>query len=251
MSYISGLGYESWQWVIIMIVALLVGLAKTGINGAVMLAVPLLASAVSGKGSTGMMLSFFLIGDLFAVFFYRHHADLKMIKKLVPWVVTGILCGLLVGRYINDSQFQILVAICVMVCLVILAWMEIKGGKVIVPQSIWLYAITGIVCGFTSMIGNVAGPIFTIYLLAHGFQKKNFLGTVAVFFFMMNLIKLPLQIFFWHNFTTQIVGIIPLMIPVVMLGALLGYKVIKRLNEQVFRYLILGMTAAAAIKLFI
>jgi len=52
-----------------------------------------------------------------------------------------------------------------------------------------------VLSGFASMIGNAAGPIFAIYLLALGFTKNNFIGANSWFFFMINLIKLPLQIF--------------------------------------------------------
>jgi len=251
MTWIHDLGFTYTQWIVIMLVACMVGLAKAGINGVVMLAVPMLASVVGGKSGTGLMLMLFIIGDIFAVLFYRRHADFKLIKQLVVWVVAGVLLGSAVGGLINDGQFQTLVGICVVICLILLVWMEIKGEAILIPQTKWMYILTGIACGFTSMIGNVAGPIFTIYLMAHRLKKNNFVGTVAVFFFMMNLIKLPLQVFFWHNYSLQTVSIGVMMIPIVLLGAFLGYRIIKVLNEKVFKYLIILMTAVAAIKLLL
>jgi hypothetical protein len=47
------------------------------------------------------------------------------------------------------------------------------------------------------MIGNVAGPIFAIYLLAIHLPKNNFIGTGAWFFLIVNVVKFPLQLFFW------------------------------------------------------
>jgi len=41
------------------------------------------------------------------------------------------------------------------------------------------------------------------------------------------------------------------MLPAIALGALLGIFMIKKLNEKYFRYVIIGMTAIAAVRLLI
>ena len=41
------------------------------------------------------------------------------------------------------------------------------------------------------MIGNAAGPIFNVYLLAGGFKKNGFIGTALWFFLIINLSKVP------------------------------------------------------------
>ena len=54
--------------------------------------------------------------------------------------------------------------------------------------------LTGVASGFATMIGNAAGPIFSLYLLAKGAKKNNYMGTFAWFFLIVNVTKLPLQI---------------------------------------------------------
>ncbi|NDL68249.1 sulfite exporter TauE/SafE family protein [Anaerotalea alkaliphila] len=245
------LGFELWQWAGIAAVALMVGMAKAGISGTVMLAVPLLASVVGGKMSTGMMVSLFIVGDIFAVLFYKQHVDGKIIRRLMGWVAAGILLGLVVGKYIDDQQFKTLLAGIVILILGMIVYMEVRGDKIQVPEKLWVYALTGILCGFTSMIGNMAGPIFNIYLLALGLGKKNFMGTLAVFFFITNLIKLPLQIFFWNNVTLETAGVVLVMVPVVLLGAVIGVRIIRVLNDRIFRRFVLVMTTLAAIRLLL
>ena len=41
------------------------------------------------------------------------------------------------------------------------------------------------------MMANAAGPIFSLYALAIGLPKFEFVGTSAWFFFIMNLVKVP------------------------------------------------------------
>lgn len=47
--------------------------------------------------------------------------------------------------------------------------------------------MTGMASGFATMIGNAAGPIFSLYLLAKGAKKNNYMGTFAWFFLIVNL----------------------------------------------------------------
>lgn len=110
--------------------------------------------------------------------------------------------------------------------------------------------LTGVASGFATMIGNAAGPIFSLYLLAKGAKKNNYMGTFAWFFLIVNVTKLPLQIFAWKNITVQTLAVAGLMIPAITIGALLGVAVIKRLNEKPFRWIIIGVTAIAAFRLF-
>jgi uncharacterized membrane protein YfcA len=132
-----------------------------------------------------------------------------------------------------------------------LVYTEIKGKNIKLPGEAWFYALVGVLSGFASMIGNAAGPIFGIYLLALGFKKNNFIGTNAWFFFIINLTKLPLQIFVWHNIGIRSIAIAIVVLPLITLGAILGYYLLKKINEKVFRYIVIVVTAIAALKLFI
>jgi uncharacterized protein len=240
-----------WQWLWITISAFLIGFSKTGIGAFSMPVIPIIASVFGGKESTGIMLPMLIIGDVFALYYYKRHADWNNIKKLLLWAFVGLACGVIVGNYINDKQFKIVISISVLLCLIILFYTEKKKDNLQVPNSIWFYALTGILSGFTSMIGNAAGPIFSVYLLAMGFKKNGFMGTNAWFFFIINLSKVPLQVLFWHNITLKTVLLNLLLIPAIALGAVLGALTIKKINEKIFRYLILIMTAVAAIRLLI
>ncbi len=245
------LDYTMIQWLLLITVAILVGLGKAGLNATVMLAVPLLTSIVSGKASSGMMLSMFIVADIIAVIFYVKHTQWKVIRSLAPWVVVGVFTGGIVGRMISDAVFGSLISVIALICLALLVLLEVKKDNLKVPDQTWFYALTGIVCGFTSMIGNLAGPIFAVYLLAKGFEKKNYVGTVAIFFFMMNLIKLPLQITMWQNFSKETLLTVAAMVPFLIGGVFVGKKVIFVMNEKVFRYVILTMTAIVSLKLLL
>lgn len=247
LSQLFALPVEQWLWIIV--AAILIGFSKTGISGAMMLVIPIVASVFGGKESTGIILPMLIVGDIFAVKYYNRHADWGNIRKLLPWALIGLASGVVVGRYINDQQFKMLIAMSVLICLAILVYSEIKGDQLKVPNQIWFYALVGIAAGFTSMIGNAAGPIVSIYLLAMAFKKNSFMGTSAWFFMIINMTKVPLQVFFWHNITLQTLGLVVIMIPAIIIGAIAGIVVIKRIREKPFRYMIIVLTAVAALRL--
>lgn len=242
---------DTLQWISVIAAAILIGLSRTAVSGLAMLAIPIIASMFSGKEASGMILMMLVTADLFAIFYFRQHANFKLIKSLIPWVAIGLITGLAVGRLINDGQFKMLIAICIFICLMILIVSEKTGGNISVPEKPWIYALTGIATGFASMIGNVAGPIFWIYLIAKKFNKNNFMGTVAWFFFILNIVKLPLQILVWKNINSQNFFPVLSVSPLIILAAFSGTFIIRKIKEKPFRYLIIIMTGIAAINLII
>jgi len=247
----QALDLSMWQWAAIIISAFFIGFSKTGIGGVVMLAIPILASLFGGKDSTGIMLPLLIVGDIFAVCFYRRSTEWKNVIKPLPSSVVGLAVGAIIGNYISDNVFKILIGVIILLCLGILVYTERKGQNFVVPNDAWFYITTGILSGFASMIGNAAVPIFSIYLLALGIKKNSYMGTNAWFFLLINLIKVPFQVFIWNNIGIKSLAITVVMIPVITLGAVLGFLVLKKINEKVFRYIVVAMTAIAAIRLFV
>ncbi|AFL99906.1 MULTISPECIES: sulfite exporter TauE/SafE family protein [Desulfitobacterium] len=239
------------QCVVVIITAFLVGFSKTGINGVIMLVIPILASAFGGKDSTGILLPILLVGDVFAVWSYRKSVDWKKVFAPLPWALIGLFIGAVVGKVINDQVFIILIGIIIIFCLGILMYTEKMGKNFTVPTGTWFYITAGILSGFATMIGNAAGPIFSVYLLALGLQKNDFMGTNAWFFFIINFIKVPVQIFAWHNIELRSFILTAVMTPIIALGAVLGFFIIKKINEKFFRHLIICMTALSALRLFV
>ena len=233
-----------------LLVALIVGISKTGVSGIVLIAIPILASAFGGIQSTGLMLSMFLIADVFAVKAYAQHGRWDEIRKLLPPALVGLAIGSVVGKFINDTQFKITIGSIILLCLVFMIWQEIKGDQLKIPEGRWFVILIGVLSGFATMIGNAAGPIFAIYLLAIRLKKQNYLGTTAWFFLIINLTKLPLQIFVWHNINWSTALLALSALPVIFIGTRIGIYVIKKLPEKAFRYLVIGMTALVAARMF-
>ncbi len=234
------------DFTIIALVALCIGMAKTGVHGAGMIAVPLLATVFGGKLSSGVLLPMLVFADLIGVRYYNQHASWKHLKILFPWAALGVIGGTLAGAYINDSVFKMIMAIIIFLSVGIMVWLE-RGGKEKVPQSKLFAAGTGVAGGFTSMVGNLAGSVMAIYLLAMRFPKNAYIGTTAWFFLVTNWFKVPFHLFVWHTVSINTFLLDMLVIPFIGLGAYVGIIIVKRIPDKWYRWFIIASTLVAAL----
>ena len=237
------------HWGLLIISAMIIGFSKTGITGATLPAVAMIAYTFGAKASSGVMLTMLMVGDLLAVYNYRRDGKLKDVMKVLPPAVIGIVLGALIGKYLNDDQFKLLMGIIVVICLVLLVYKEIAKKTIDVSNNRLFHIGSGIVSGFSSMVGNAAGPLFSIYMLSLSFEKKKFIGTTAWFFFAVNLIKIPFHVFLWGTITLETMKYTVYMIPFILLGAALGVYFVKKINEKHFKIIVIIMTALAALRL--
>ena len=226
---------NEWSWGVLFLSALFVGMSKTGVQGLTILTVPLLAMAFGAKPSTGLMLPLLCFADVIGVSYYRRQAEWKYILRLLPMAVAGFILALWVDHLIPATEFKHLMGACLALVLGVMLWSQWKGRENLLIDKWWYSPLFGLLGGFTTMIGNAAGPVMAIYLLSMRMPKLAFVGTNAWFFLCVNFLKLPLQIFAWHNITPTTLAIDVCAIPFILLGAFLGIRLVKFLPEREFR----------------
>lgn len=243
-----------WQWVAVGCAGLCIGFSKTGMSGVATAVVPVMALIFGAKESTGVILPMLCFGDVLAVIWYRRNADWKHIVRLLPWALAGFAAALAVDRFVPGRFFKILIAICIIGGLAVMFWNDlraVKGTAKPVPSAWWFAAVFGILGGFSTMIGNAAGPIMSVFLLSMRLPKKSFVGTGAWFYLLVNFLKLPIQHFAWRNITPVGLVLDAMMIPVIVIGAVLGILLVKTISEKHYRILIYALTILSAVLLFI
>lgn len=244
-------GLTTLQWVLLGICAMFIGMSKVGVPGISMLVVPTLAFIFGGKASTGVLLPILMMADLFGVGYYHRHAAWKYLWKMFPFAFIGVGLALWVGKVVNDHWFKNIIAIMVFVCIGLMLWKDRKKGQKFFPDSIWFAASMGILGGFATMIGNVAGPIFAIYLLAMHLPKNSFIGTGAWFFLIINALKFPLHIFIWKTIDLDTLTLDIILLPAIAAGAFLGIWGVKKIPEKIYRTAVIVVTAVSAFLLLI
>src|SRR5882757_3483967 len=124
-------------------------MAKTGVHGAGMMSVPILANVFGGQLSSGMMLPMLVMADVLGVWYYHRHASWQHLKVLFPWAAAGVIAGTVTGTYIDDHIFKIIMAVIIFASVGIMLWLE-SGRQEEVPHRKWFGIVTGVAGGFTS-----------------------------------------------------------------------------------------------------
>lgn len=230
--------------------AFIIGLAKAGLKGIDMLNITIMALVFGGKASTGIVLPLLCAADIAAVWYYNRHAQWKHFWKLVPWMAVGILIGVYAGKDMDEALFRKIMAVIILITIVIIVVMKFRKTEK-VPTHPLFVSTTGIAAGFTTMLGNLAGAFANIYFLAMRMTKNDFIGTAAWVFLVINLFKLPFQIFFWKNITAESLQMDLLLLPALALGFIAGIKIVNRIKDDNYRKVVIVLTLIGAVVIFL
>ena len=248
--YLIAYQLSTWEWGALIFCGLCIGMSKTGINGLGTIAVPVFAVIFDARASTGILLPMLCCADLFAVSYYRRSAEWKYIIRLLPWALTGFALALLTDQLIPEKGFKTLIGVCILAGLGVMLWNEYRGKNAEIPSAWWFAALFGMMGGFSTMIGNAAGPVMSVFLLSVRLPKNSFVGTAAWFFMIINFLKLPLQYFVWNNISGETLLFNLAMLPAIAVGALMGIIFLKKISEKNYRVVVYVLTLASTLMLF-
>ena len=102
----------------------------------------------------------------------------------------------------------------------------------------------------TTMMANAAGPLVALYFVAVGLPKFEVVGTLAWFFFIINLFKVPFSagIGVIHGSSLAFDA---MLVPAVFAGLFAGRWLIHRVPQRAFDALMLGFAGIAALRLLL
>ena len=229
--------------------ALLLGIAKSGIKGLAILIVTGLALVYGAKESTGILMPLLICGDILAVIYYKRHVKWVYLIKLLPWMVAGVLVGVVLGKDLPEDLFKSGMAVIILISVAMMYYWERKKD-IKVPNHLSFAALMGMMAGFTTMVGNLAGVFSNIYFLAIKLPKNEFIGTAAWLFFIINLFKVPFHIWSWGTINLASFQISLSLIPAVILGFMFGVSIVKKIKNDRYRQLILLLTGLGGLTIF-
>ena len=218
--------------------ALFFGMSKTGVPGIGILGVLVMMLAFPGteKLSSGAVLPLLIAADIFAVRYYWHFADGKRIRQLLPTVLIGLCLGTAFMRVIDHNQFKVFLAVLI---LSLVSFEQLRRWRNwnTFPKSRWFARTMGLLSGFTTLVGNAGGPVMTVYCASQNFNKHDFMGTFAVFFFIINMMKLPLMggaVPGLNLITVETLWFNVLVFPGLLAGVVLGRQLFNIISERYF-----------------
>lgn len=240
--------FSFFNWGLILLAAFFIGLSKAGLKGIDMMNVTIMAIVFGSKASTGIVLPLLCVADIIAVSYYHRHAQWNHFWKLIPWMAIGILVGVYVGKDMNEAIFRKIMAVIIILTVAIMIALEMRK-KPLIPTNKLFVANMGLAAGFTTMLGNLAGAFSNIYFLAMRMSKNDFIGTAAWIFLVINLFKLPFQVFLWKNITLESLYTDLLLLPAMLIGFWVGLRIVSKIKDDNYRKVVIVLTFLGAIVL--
>lgn len=240
----------SSQWMLALVSAFGLGVAKSGFAGVGLFHVVVFAFIFGAKKSTGIVLPMLIFGDVCAVVAYRtKHARWDYIKSMSLPTGIGVVVGWALMDLISESAYKpVIGSIILSLAAMQLSRMWRPDWFERVPHATWFAWSLCLIAGFCTMLANGAGGIIALYLVTVSLPKLEVVGTTAWFFLMLNVFKVP--------FSTQLgligaetLAINSVMIPSIVLGLLAGRWLIHRIPQRQFDSLVLLLSSAAALRL--
>ncbi|MCC9622753.1 sulfite exporter TauE/SafE family protein [Thalassospira sp. MA62] len=213
---------------------LIAGISKSGFGGGLgVVAVPLMALAVSPQAAAAIMLPILCLMDLANVWAYRKSWDRRNMRILLPAALIGILIGYLSFNYLNEAAVKLIIAT-IAIVFTLDHWLRGKnvGGEGKKP-TVGKGSILGTLAGFTSFVAHAGGPPVSVFLLPQRMDKSLFVGTTVMFFIVVNYVKLiPYALL--GQFDTSNLETSLLFVPVALFGTWLGLWAHDKVSVTLF-----------------
>jgi hypothetical protein len=198
----------------------------------------------------GLMLPLLIVGDVIAVWQYRRLFSLAIVRRLLPGSAVGVIVGGGLLWWFHRQPPRLLTPLIKLevalesIVLVGLHWWRVwRGTHLHVRPSPLKSTVVGAAAGVSSTLAHAAGPIIALYLLPQRLERQLFVGTCAIYFFLLNTAKLPVYAR-GEMFSRPVLVLSAEMSPLVVAGALFGVWVNRRMNDAVFTKAVYAATFA-------
>ncbi|HEX9946318.1 MAG TPA: sulfite exporter TauE/SafE family protein [Allosphingosinicella sp.] len=231
---------------------LLIGLAKGGFSGLGALGTPLMALGIDDPvRAAAILLPILIAQDVVGVAAFRKSWDRSVLAAMLPGAVVGIGLGwLLAARISADAVMAVLGAISILFGAYRLV-VE-RGGRIAASSdsSGWVGSLFGVATGFTSQIAHAGGPPFQMWVMPKRLERDVFIGTSAIFFAIVNWIKVPAYVAL-GQFTLENALATAVLLPVAILASLAGVKLVRKVSMERFYTLVYALMIVAGGKLLL
>src|SRR4051812_17249765 len=241
-------------WATVFLAVFLIGLTKSGFGSGVgLMIVPMTVMGLThtrlgGGAALGLMLPLLIAGDLLAVWQYRKLFSLPTVRKLLPGTFAGVIVGAALLWWFHSQPLARLTALIRLevgleaVILGSLHWYRLWRGNLLHGEPTRTRnTLTGLFAGASSTLAHAAGPIIALYLLPLRLDRRVFVGTSAVYFGILNVAKLPAYAGS-GQFSAEIFKLSGMLLPLVVVGALSGAWLNKRMDDRVFSKVVYAAT---------
>lgn len=228
---------------------ILLGLSKGGFAGVGAIAMPLLALRISPVQAAGILLPVLIVQDAVSVWAFRKNLARDVLTLMIPSALIGIVLAYLLAAKVSATAVLATLGGISVVFACYRLWIS-RGGRVPVPSNAprALGVLLGIASGFTSQVAHSGQPPFQMWVLPKHLPPAVLVGTTAIFFAAINLLKVPAYMAL-GQFTRENLLTAAALLPVAIASTLAGVWLVRRIDAERFITIIYVLMAVVGVQL--
>lgn len=229
----------------------LVGVSKGGLGGNLGTLITVAMSLVLPvEDVLGLMLPILIACDIFTIALYWKRWEKRLVMLLIPGAVLGVTVGTLAINSVSSEFLRNCLGI------IVLLFVGIKMLEPRVIRSIrtrpigWHGWAAGSLSGFASAVSHAGAPPVSIYLLMQHLTPRTYVATSALFFALLNWIKVPYYLSS-NLINIQLLSQFAWILPCAPIGVWVGRWATSRIKQSTFDHIITALLGVSAMVLII
>jgi uncharacterized membrane protein YfcA len=236
---------DPWFYAAAIPSVILLGLAKGGFAGIGILGVPLLALVISPVQAAAILLPILLVQDVVSVAAFYRSRDDAVLRQMLPGAAVGVVAGYLLAARVSVAMVELAVGVITLA----FAVQRMRGGVAASTVSRpWAGGAMGAASGFTSQIAHAGGPPFQMHVVPMGLDRDRFIGTSAIFFAVVNWMKVPAYAALGQFSHANLLAAAVLM-PLAIASTWAGVRLVRRVDAENFYRIIYALMLIVGAKL--
>lgn len=202
--------------------------------GFVLVSAPLLSLFIPLKTLVPLLVNLSLVINLMVIVSAMKDLVLREIWILIVMGIIGIPIGVYGLNTLSPYTLKMLIGVVILITSIAM----LAGFKLKTKNKVYTYSFTGLLSGILNGSISMSGPPIVLFLANEGYEKDKFRANINAYFIITNIITV---IVFSLNglYTIEIFKYTGLQIISLIIGTLLGIRFSRRINEAVFKKLIL------------
>lgn len=233
-------------WLTCCLSVFVVSITKAGFGGSVgALAAPIMLTVLPAKIALAVLLPLYLLADVWTVYLWRGYALRTLLIWMCGCAIAGQILGWLIIGYVDDEMLKLIIG-AIALFTGARFYLHQMGIKMLAAAQYHHRRIRAqykgralVWCslsGLSSFVSLTGGIPVQVFILPMKIQRFFVVGTLAWYFLVINLAKIP---FFLQLdwFTTSTVTTSLYLVPMVPLGVLVGRWLNKNISDRVFYHI--------------
>jgi len=239
---------DPWFYLTAIPAILIYGIGKGGLGGALgVIAVPLMALAISPIQAAAILLPILCVMDVFAIRVHYQNADYSLLRLMLPSALIGVfIAGLFLSVTPMAGLNLLIGSLSLLFCVQYVLNTNADINTVPSDASARFWSVLG---GFSSTTIHAGGGPVSIYLLPLKLNKVTLVATMAMLFGIINLFKLiPYTILGSFDQTNLLTALV--LMPLAPIGVKIGVILLHRVSQGVIYRLCYLFLFLSGLKLF-